>query len=74
MLQMTLPMGLYRRWEASRDLWRHICLATKWESIEASREGYRYPHISTLGYESIRIVRGVLESSKVILYIPLYID
>ncbi|KAL6316722.1 hypothetical protein AAG906_019653 [Vitis piasezkii] len=39
MLQMTLPMGLYRRWEASRDPWRHLHLATKWKSMEASREG-----------------------------------
>ncbi|KAL6313534.1 hypothetical protein AAG906_005485 [Vitis piasezkii] len=49
MLQITLPMDLYRRWEASRDLWRHLHLATKWKSMEASREGQRCPHISTLG-------------------------
>ena len=39
MLQMTLPMGLYRRRKASRDPWRHLHLATKWKSMEASREG-----------------------------------
>ena len=39
MLQMTLPMVLYRRWEASRDPWRHLHLATKWKSMEASGEG-----------------------------------
>nr|CAN74380.1 hypothetical protein VITISV_007943 [Vitis vinifera] len=39
MLQMTLPMGLYRKWEASRDPWRHLHLATKWKSMEAFREG-----------------------------------
>ena len=49
MIQMTLPMGLYRRWKASKDPWRHLHLATKWESMKTSREGYRCPHISTLG-------------------------
>ncbi|KAL6348538.1 hypothetical protein AAG906_013158 [Vitis piasezkii] len=39
MLQMTLPMGLYRSWEASRDPWRHLHLATKWKSMETSIEG-----------------------------------
>ena len=39
MLQMTLPMVLYRRWEASRDPWRHLHLATKWKSMEAFGEG-----------------------------------
>ncbi|RVW30050.1 hypothetical protein CK203_104587 [Vitis vinifera] len=38
MLQMTLPMGLYRMWEASRDPWRHLNLATNWKSMETSRE------------------------------------
>nr|CAN61625.1 hypothetical protein VITISV_024717 [Vitis vinifera] len=34
MLQMTLPMGLYRRREASRDPWRHPHLATSGKSVE----------------------------------------
>ena len=39
MLQMTLPMGLYRIWEASREPWRHLHLAIKWKSMETSIEG-----------------------------------
>ena len=31
------PHGLYRRWEASRDPWRHPHLATSGKSVEGSR-------------------------------------
>ena len=38
MLQMTLPMGLYRRWEASRDPQRHLHLSISGKSVEGSRD------------------------------------